>query len=279
MNFETELRDHMDAGVADEPVDLGKLLAGGVAHGKKLVRRRRLGQLVVVTAVLATVGGVFAYAGSGGFAPNESGADFAGPVASTSQQVPITPQAALQILLDQLPPDGRTGGYRGGDASIPGEVAAGAVWVRFSYTDAVGKSSLNLRVARQKHQNLCAEEWAREPGNHCQQSTLADGSKLIVMKNFHAPENHRRWNAILSRKDGLQIDLMADNSSEWKSQGTRPTPPLSLEQLTKIVTSPRWQDRLDAAFVRKAESLFEVTPAPPTAKPSTEIPSSPTPSN
>jgi hypothetical protein len=258
MEFETELRERLHAGVDRAAVDLDTLIAGGVAQGKQFARRRRLTQLVAVAATIAVIGSAAAYAGS---LLGPAGHQF-GPAAQTtatpSQTSPmlktLTPQAALQLLLEQLPPDGKTDKYTGG--SNVKTTGPGEVWISLSYTDPQGPSNLSLAVMPEPIPLSCAGQ-----SPQCSLTTLPNGSKLLL-KETVSPDGSdlRTRQAHLVRKDGLYISLISDNATKWKDKGTRPLPPLSLAELRTIVTSPHWRLSVDAALVDESNSLFVPRP-------------------
>lgn len=261
MDFETELRERLHAGVDDTPVDVGELINGGVTKGKLFVRRRRLAQLVAGTAMVAVIGSVAAYAGS----LRDQADPQIGPAATSTQaqreQAALTPQAAVAILLDLLPADGRTGDYTGGSYPKPG--LANEVWARFTYTDAKGPSNLSLGVMPEAMPLSCAGQ-----APTCTVTTLPNGSKLMLEETVSLDgSNLRTRQAHLVRADGLYISLISDNGKYWKDDGTRAQPPLSLAQLRAIVTSPRWQHKVDADLVDRSAQLFVPHTPPPSSTP------------
>lgn len=261
MDFEEELRSRLRT-VSDTEVDLTELTTGGVAHGKRLIRRRRITQVTAAGATLVVLGGIVAYADGPWQKPPADLGVAATP--SIGRQIDITPQAALKILLELLPTDARTGHYSGGDATSKSEIKSPAVWAHASYTDAVGTSNLMLSVGRFPRESCTP---ARQD-EQCTQSTLPDGSVLTIVKisNSNDPSQWA-WRASVDRGDGLHVNLIEDNSEQDKGPGTRPTPPLSTERLRAIVTSPRWQLKVDESFAQQAAPLFRPTPAAPVSTP------------
>ncbi|MEV8373870.1 hypothetical protein AB0P21_14085 [Kribbella sp. NPDC056861] len=259
MTFETELRDHLHAGVDELPVDLGPLLAGGVAHGNKLVRRRRLTRILAGAATIAVLGGAFAYAGSVGDAPGRGVA----PAAENSVQnkvvrktTAITPQAALKIMLETLPREPATN-YRGGyDGTTTGPDASNkptGVNALVDYTSGGSTGIVRVEVVTTGYPLLCS-------GTECSLTTLPDGSKLRLIdltdRMDNKPGGYRHLEVNLARPDGLNLNLLAVNY-QHDNPNTSPTrPPVSLAQLKAIATNPHWQLKLDQAFVDGAEGLF-----------------------
>jgi hypothetical protein len=98
----------------------------------------------------------------------------------------------------------------------------------------------------------------------CTVTTLPNGSKLMLEETV-SPDgsNLRTRQAHLVRADGLYISLISDNGKYWKDHGTQAQPPLSLAQLRAIVTSPRWQHKVDADLVDRSAQLFVPRTPPP----------------
>jgi hypothetical protein len=243
MSFETELRDHLHAGVDDTMADLDQLLAGGVAHGNKLVRRRRLIRVFAGAATIAVLGGAFAYAGTlgGTTSPDGTGLAPAGPAVVQGKKAAITPQAALGILLELLPEAQQATTLRGGFDGT------GTVLGVYSTVD-YGTASLRLEVVKQQIPYPCDGYYP-----DCKVTVLPDGSKLrLLTAGYPGPQNKdefQQLQANLTRKDGFSLNLIAVNSTPAK-------PAITLAQLKTIATNPRWQPKVDQALIEKSEKLF-----------------------
>ncbi|WP_460530563.1 hypothetical protein, partial [Flindersiella endophytica] len=61
MGFDDELPDRLRGGVDGLQPDVSRLVSGGMARGKRMVRRRRIVQVVAAGATVAVLSGV-AYA-------------------------------------------------------------------------------------------------------------------------------------------------------------------------------------------------------------------------
>jgi hypothetical protein len=257
MSFEDELRNRLQAGVSGTEVDTRMLTNGGLARGVRGVRRRRFGQIVAAGAALTVLGSAAAYASWFTGAPTQ----VAGPPAVTATTTTATtPQAALRILLDLLPAQATTGDYAGGkdpDGKSPGT----GVWGVLTYAD---RTELSLHLGERQARATCA---SAERGVDCRQERLDDGSVLTTVR-IPAPDRSRdiAWRSTLDRRDGAQIVLMQDYDHEVKGDGI---PPLPVEAMRAIVTSPRWRLRVDAAFATAAEPLFEPRPPAPPSSPTT----------
>lgn len=255
MSFETELRDQLHAGVDDTDVDLAPLLTGSIAYGNKLVRRRRLTRIFAGAATIAVLGGAFAYAGSlGGTAsPDGTGIAPAGPVVAQGKKADITPQAALQILLDTLPSSKPATNYRGG---LDGNVRKLGIYALVDYTGGGSTAMVRTEIIKTGYPLLCD---AGDRG--CTVTILPDGSKLRLidwpanLKPGDAP-GFRHLEANLARKDGLNLNLAAINYPAQNPNSSPKRPPVSLAELKAIAISPRWQLRLDQSFLDQTNRLF-----------------------
>jgi hypothetical protein len=243
MSFETELRDRLHAGVDDTTADLDQLLAGGVAHGNKLVRRRRLTRISAGAATIAVLGGAFAYAGTlgGPASPDGAGIAPAGPAAAQSKKADITPQAALGILLELLPDSQQATDLRGG---FDGTGTVLGVYTTVVYGDA----PLRLEIIKKQDPYGCDAYYP-----DCKVVRLPDGSKLrLLTTGYPGPsgkDEHQQLQANLTRKDGFALNLIVVNPIPAH-------PAITLAELKTIATSPRWQQKVDQAFIDKSEKLF-----------------------
>lgn len=243
MSFETELSDRLHAGVDDTPVDLEPLLTGSIAYGNKLVRRRRLTRILGGAATIAVLGGAFAYAGSLNNPASTTPAP-AGPAGISQPQqakADITPQAALQILLDTVPDAKLATNHRGGFEG------RGKVLGVYAITD-YGTAYLRVEVIKDQVPYPCIPT-----DTDCKVITPAAGSRLRLL-NTEIPGNsgktdNQQLQANLTRKDGLNLNLIAVNT-------TPDRPAITLAQLQAIATSPRWQQKLDQSFIDRSSRLF-----------------------
>jgi hypothetical protein len=293
MGFDDELPDRLRGGVDGLQPDVSRLVSGGLARGKRMVRRRRIVQVVAAGATVAVLSGVAYAAPWNGVGDNQNGQlqvaapPTTKPSAKPSVKPPakpklveITPQATLQLLLDQLPADIKTRDYSGGRNVGLTEDETLGTWAGLTYTDSTGARTL-MRVELNWQPNVeqdgatmpCPEPFGAGDWYICDNQVLADGGKLRLDQNHEYPASANTdddkagpngrgakiRSAALLRRDGLQIFLWENNSSAEKdAPETRSTPPLTLEQLKAIVSSPVWQNQLDAEYVKRAEKLFEV---------------------
>ncbi|ADB30560.1 hypothetical protein Kfla_1459 [Kribbella flavida DSM 17836] len=253
MNFETELKDRLHAGVDDTTVDIDRLIAGGRATGRRFTRRRRLGQaLLSATATAAVVGVVL----SVGTSPGPTEPSYAGPAAPPTLE-PITPQAAWKIVIDHLPKGAKLKDVRGGHQ---GPLAnPDLLWARAVYTDRGGPSNLSIELDWKETSLACTGDNAV-----CTTEKLPDGKRLVLFKDT-GPDKYKRYEAWLMDKDGWLLTVRSDNAETWKGPGTRPEPPLSLAQLRTVALDPLWQQHVSPDLTAAAAKLFtpDVQPAEP----------------
>ncbi|WP_020580122.1 hypothetical protein [Actinopolymorpha alba] len=255
------------------------LVAGGIANGRRVVRRRRFAQVIAAGATFAVLGGVAYAMPWTGAQPASIGAAAGGPAGTPTPTPPAvkktmtTPQAMVRLLLDQLPADAETARYSGvweedWETREPRRVGA---YAEFTYANPQGRSRMSIGM---RWKNVHASEF-RCPKPHtgatCDLRKLRDGSVLILEQNreyaagpkYGEGKGPKVWSARLLRKDGMSIFLSENNAPAQKgAPESRPTPPLTLAQLEAIVTSPSWQAKLDAEYVKEAERLFKVDAAP-----------------
>ncbi|WP_460533556.1 hypothetical protein, partial [Flindersiella endophytica] len=261
------------------------------------VRRRRIVQVVAAGATVAVLSGVAYAAPWNGVGGNHNGQfqvaappttkQSAKPSAKPSPKPPakpklveISPQATLQLLLDQLPADVKTGDYSGGRYFEGNEDETLGTWAALTYTDSTGaktlmRAALNWRpdVAQDGATMPCPEPFGAGEWYICEREELPGTGVLRLDQDHEYPASANteddkagpngrgakvRW-AVLLREDGLQITLWENNSSAEKdAPETRPTPPLTLARMRAIALSPTWQKQLDADYVERAEKLFKV---------------------
>lgn len=253
MDFEPELRDRLHAGVDRTEIDLGALLDGSVAYGSRVVRRRRLFRIFAGAATVAVLGGAFAYATSVNGPTDDLPASTS--TRALQETLPITPQAALKILLETLPTAGQKGDFSGWPEGIGKQDGLSA---HLSYMDGGSTADVTISLLNHRFPLECVEG----ADLSCRIESLAGGSKLQLVENQSSGSsgNYKHLQANLYREDGLIITLLSENREEY-NPGTSPSrPPLSLAQLKAVVTSPRWQREVDPALVDGATGLF--TPRP-----------------
>ncbi|WP_030394314.1 hypothetical protein [Kitasatospora purpeofusca] len=220
------------------------------ARGRALRRRRTAAFAGGVTAVAVIgVGGVFA-AGLGA-APARSGGSVEAPAAPSSAASPVPSPSVLtrpaQANPDAVPPSAEAHPEGGEVLAVaatllpaglaPADASTGEGFARFNVDDGRGKSEVQVYVAKQP---------AGAPDPRYDYSTvLPDGSRLVVQQG--APMSGSgsvRWSVEILHPDGTRVVVRAFNTAvrrnTAKAEPGRSTPPLTLDQLRAIATSPTW---------------------------------------
>ncbi|WP_371481475.1 hypothetical protein [Kitasatospora sp. NBC_00315] len=251
------------------------LLAGGLQRGRRRWRRRSAVAIAGGATALALIGtgGVY-LAGLGGpaapAAPAGSGASGRGdastgptvtPSAAASAPVaPVTPVSGDEMvaLLKALLPKGGTSvlDSRGTDGKPSGAAGADVV-----FDDGRGQAQIGVSVQRRSPEQLRREDdkcpdQKFVPYDGCTSSTLPDGSTLTVLQGYEYPDRRadtKDWTATLVRPDGGVVSVNEWNAPAEKGRPvSRPNPPLTVAQLTALVTDRSW-DKVVAGIVVTAE--------------------------
>jgi hypothetical protein len=260
MDVDEQLSELMARSVAtlDSP-PTGPLVAGAISRGRRLRRRRTAAQVCSALAVagLATglaVAVVGPGSGDGGgnragtiaavSAPSAPSTEASTPPAEAWTPIPDTPAQERLVLLQtfkSLLPDQRavTVSMRHGSAE-PAD-APGYVGLTTTYDDGNGKVQVAVSVSYPPSGGGL--------GAACQISVCTkteDGSTLAVYQGSDHPGQPnlepKNWSVSLERRDGTTVEVTEWNSMTEKTPNsvTRALPPLTIAQLTAIVSSPRW---------------------------------------
>lgn len=262
MSSDPFMTDLLNRAVATLEPHTEVLLAGGLARGRSLRRRRRLAQGasgVALATLIATVT-VAVWPASGSASHQRAVATGPSPTAQTTPppaSAPdtgtVTPQVVAQRSFDLLP-SGTTTTDRHGNAMD------GSVGAQFVYHDGHGAAKIDV--------SLDFGPTSGGLGEACQISTCttrADGSTLAVRQGSDDPGNPaaepKQWSVLLQRTDGVTITFSEWNAPAEKGAAavTRATPPLSLAAATAFVTSDTWQVQVPASEITADAGLF--TPA------------------
>ncbi|MFF2144677.1 hypothetical protein [Kitasatospora sp. NPDC058190] len=267
-------------GFRPEQADQTGLVAGGYQRGRRRWRRRSTAAVVGGAAALALVGTGAVYL-TGATSPGSSGpgtvaaasswaassstavvAPASAPSATASPATaPVSGDEVLAAFQALLPKGQVTAGQGTGTEPTPGKPGgAGATLV---FDDGKGKAAMGISFGRvasndpNAAQNACPDK-KMVPYDACTTTSLPGGGSVTVLQGYEYPDKRattKWWNARLIGQDGRQIQLSEWNSAAEKgSPDSRPTPPLSPEQLKAIVTDKSW-DRVVA-------SIPEPKPAP-----------------
>ncbi|MFE7617424.1 hypothetical protein [Streptomyces sp. NPDC057496] len=237
------------------------LVDGGVMRGRRRLRRRRVAAVTGSVTALAVVGLGASYAtGALGDGPGRGGSGVAaGPRAEetlhTTKTVPGQgPQlSAQQVIktLEGLLPEGKVSERTGrGTADRNGPSA------HLVLDDGRGRAAIGVSVrtvdpdGMEAEQRLGCPDKVFTPYDSCRTETLADGSRLTVLRGYEYPDkrvNTKWWNARLVTPDGYAVDADEWNAPAQKGAAvTRDTPPLTADQLKALVTSDRWRPVMNA---------------------------------
>ncbi|NEE01943.1 hypothetical protein [Phytoactinopolyspora halotolerans] len=225
------------------PVD--DLVSGGIARGERM-RRRRVwavagGGLVTALATAVALVAVPEVMGRPEVAPGADDVSVDLRDESSGEDTgddSLDEAVIVEVVLDLLP---------AGDVSEvrSGVGSEGQVWFEFVYDDGAGASVIQGSVSAGESEAFSCPVIVN--GGECEMDVLADGTKLMRMAGPYYPQADREperllWSVHVSRPDGLRINLGEMNApTEKGSDISRPEPPLTLDQLTAIVTSDRWR--------------------------------------
>ncbi|WNI23662.1 hypothetical protein [Streptomyces sp. ITFR-16] len=237
------------------------LVDGGVVRGRRGLRRRRIAAVTGSVAALAVVG--FGASYTAGAFGGGSGHDSAGVAAqpkarkggpSTESASVKGPQLSAQRVigtLEGLLPKGKVSERQGrGTADRLGPLA------QLVFDDGGGKAAIAVSVGAidpkgtEAEQQLECPDKTFIPYDSCRNETLADGSRLMVLRGYEYPDKRvdtKRWQAFLVTADGYTVDASEWNApSEKDAAVSRAEPPLSVGQLKGLVTSAKWRPVMNA---------------------------------
>lgn len=263
MKLEEELPDAMRDTVNGVRPDVAALVAGGIERGRRDSRRARIAQLVGTGAVVALVGGLAIALPLGG-SPKSADQQVAGTTqvvtpTPTAKPVPVpqvrtTMVAALQLLLDQLPADAKTGSYTAwgepskwftAEALLTGKGGQSAVSVGITFDTRGTQTSVEL----------CESKKELRDHSLCSTKPLADGSTLVVEKvDYPDGREDQLWRATLRRADHFEVSVTATGTD----QGGPPA--FGVEQLVRMAQNPVWQAKVDKPFADAALERFGTLP-------------------
>ncbi|MBV2154610.1 hypothetical protein [Kitasatospora sp. SUK 42] len=215
----------------------GPLADTGWSYGRRLRRRRRAGTAAGAAALaLAGVGG----AALGGLLPGQ-GAAVAGPAAA-SPAGPVSGPEFQRMLTELLPPGTvQEGEGRGTESGTP--------QVRLTLDDGHGPAQYLFWITRFGVGDVgCPARQTQDDA--CTEATLPDGDHLRLYQaatRGGEPAGSKTWSAVLTGK-GYQLALQEWNRKplEQGTPITRTDPPLTMDQLSKVVTDPRWKEVAEA---------------------------------
>ncbi|MEV7602098.1 hypothetical protein AB0O91_32495 [Kitasatospora sp. NPDC089797] len=250
-------------GFHPEQADRAALVAGGYQRGRRRWRRRSTAAVVGGAAALALVGtGAVYLTGSGSSAgtatvavastaaaPSAAGTALTPASAAAPTAKPVTGPEVLAAFQALLPKGRVTDGK--GTGTEPTDKPGGGVYAGATllFDDGQGQAAMGISLTRlapndpNRAQNTCPDK-KLVPYDACTATGLPGGGSLTVLQGYEYPDRHvstKWWNAKLIGQDGRQIELSEWNApAEKGAPDSRPTPPLSPEQLRAIVTDKAW---------------------------------------
>ncbi|GGV65764.1 hypothetical protein GCM10010294_18570 [Streptomyces griseoloalbus] len=265
--FTAALRDTGD-GFAASPAAGAALAAGGAARGRRARLRRRAAVLGGAAAVaLAGVGGTLLVPGGDSSGPRGS-STAAGPDTSASP-APAASYSGDDLIaaLKGLLPGGefRQEAARGTDGRLP-------PYAHVVYDDGDGAAAVEIGLDRVRPGSREIRELTRCPDkvhveyDDCTTSRLPDGSLLMLYRGYEYPdrrEDTKWWSARLVTAEGQHVSLSEWNSATQKgSPVTREEPPLSTDEMKKVVTADVWRRVVDAIPEEEEPSATATANAP-----------------
>ncbi|MGW0710816.1 hypothetical protein ACWD4G_33505 [Streptomyces sp. NPDC002643] len=267
--FEGRLGDALRRAGGAFEADGHALVGGGAVRGRRMLFRRR-------AALVGSVAGV-ALAGVGGAAlvlPGGAGADDgrkqsvaaeptgSGTPTSSSSGDGVRAVSGDELVqrLKELLPEGKFSGEssRGtGDALGP--------YAHVVYDDGEGGAAVEVGLGwieggsdgeNGRQLTTCPDKTFVE-FDSCEESTLSDGSRLLLYKGYEYPDRRvdtKHWYARLVTPDGYNVSVLEWNAEAQKDAPvTRDEPPLSTEQLKEVALATTWRDAIDSIPEEGAE--------------------------
>ncbi|MQS17772.1 hypothetical protein F7Q99_37690 [Streptomyces kaniharaensis] len=222
------------AELAPEPVQHTLALAAE-QRGRRWRRRRRT----------AVAGGLAALVlvGAGGFAAIGRGP--LGGVGPAAPDLPAMSQDEMVALVGGLLPQGKVKVLYGDVAGSDRHRAS----LVLMFDDGAGESVIDISVERTKQRpdaNAFCQDGFTTPQDSCDRSVRPDGSALVVERlrdTYNA--DIRKWEAVWAGPDGRRLQIAEYNGQP--AVANRPNPPLAVDQLSALATSPAW-DRVFASL-------------------------------
>ncbi|WP_030165784.1 hypothetical protein [Streptomyces sp. NRRL S-813] len=233
--------------------DQQELAAGGQARGRRLRARRRAAVAGGVAAVaLIGVGGALVLPGVQGDGgrqrsvaegPSSGRTDSAASGSAGSGASGVSGDELLRTFEKLLP--------KGKLSDTTGRGTADNPFVQGVYDDGRGKAAIALSLGLVPARSQEAAQTTECPDrvyiayDSCTSTKLSDGSALMILKGYEYPNKRsgtKLWRAELVTPTGAHVSAQEWNAAAEKdSPVTRTEPPLSPEQLKKLVTAPEWR--------------------------------------
>ncbi|WP_406464161.1 hypothetical protein OHB07_23370 [Streptomyces sp. NBC_00111] len=236
------------------------LVDGAVTRGRRRTVLRRSAVVTGSAMALAVIGlgGSFVTGGGGG-GGSQGGGDGAAvgsqstKVAGGDKGASESPYSAQEVtrVLEGLLPEGEVTRPKNPVTRGTGDKKElRAPFASVVYDDGHGKAAVSVGLSRQdpeappNEDDLSCPDKNLTPFEACSAKTLEDGSHLVLFQGWEYPDRRvetKRWYADLLTPEGYRITVSEWNAAAEKDAPvSRPTPPLSPEQLTALVRSEAW---------------------------------------
>lgn len=259
--LENGLGDALCRMVQNFDVEGHRLVDSGDLRGWRGLRCRRIVAVASGVAALAIIGFWTAYTtGVFGAGSGQGGAGVAAEskVQETGTSTQSSPGKGPQLsaqkvieILEGLLQGGEVSGQAGrGTADRSGPSA------QLVFDDGKGKAAISVSVGAVDPDGTAVEQQLKCPDktfvpyDSCLKETLADGSRLMVLRGYEYPdkrEDRKHWHAFLVTPDGYTVDVSEWNAPAEKDAAvSRVEPPLTVEQLKELILSGDWRPVMTA---------------------------------
>ncbi|MFF5975342.1 hypothetical protein ACFY7C_27940 [Streptomyces sp. NPDC012769] len=231
-----------------ETDDRRELVTGGLARGRRRVRRRRFAAVGGALALAAIgVGGVY----GGSLLGADGGVEHvsvAGPKPVPGKSGRQTAALMVADIAAVLKANTPAGTWQIDNAEGTGESVTAV------YDDGKGKAAVSVGLSRaggtgeaSLAQVTCPDK-VFVPYDDCSSVRVAGGGRLMVFQGYEYPDKRvetKSWRAVLLTGDGFLIDASEWNAASQKdSPISRDTPPFDPAQLKALVTADGWRPLL-----------------------------------
>ncbi|MFF3515954.1 hypothetical protein [Streptomyces sp. NPDC002573] len=191
------------------------------------------------------------------------------PAASPGRPAGVSKDDLIATLKKLLPPGTFSQEQGRGTGDPRGQYRPYRPYAQVVYDDGKGRAAVAVAVNRvqpgssQALQATTCPDKVFVPYDACTASTLADGSKLMILQGYEYPDRRvdtKLWSAQLVTPKGQSISVQEWNSAAEKDKPiSRSLPPLSPDRLKALVSAPEW---------RTASDALPAAPRVPTTEPS-----------
>lgn len=259
-DFEQALPGALNAVVDTFPAYDPEVIARGVARGKRIRRVRRIRIGAAACAMAVTVVGVGVVLDRALETDASAASRPTLPDGDMPSAGPVTGNQMIAVLESLLPAKGKVSEVSGGGTQLTPQdppLISRNPFAQLVYTDSGGSTGIRVMLTRpvpdspESRMADCGAADERQPYDECIGHRQPDGSKLTVAKtdgDGSGEPGQRHWRVILDRPDGgrVWLDAFAGGARDQRIDtnaggvGVGRDPRLTVDQLTKIVTDPRW---------------------------------------